>query len=155
LQRELEKREDGDSRELAGSSPPKKAESAPEHERKPLQGEELHLKKMTEAVGRGEEDRSRGERRPPAPRDLANEEIHPDSGEREGGENGDVVGEREVFGHGEYRPDEDGDPEKMLGVGERVETGKEDVGVEERERLPGQDVKAPAEGPGVEKGIGR
>src|SRR3990172_1215777 len=151
----LEKREDRDSRELPRPPLPPETQSTPEHEGEPLERQELQLEEVTETVGGGEEDRSRRQSGPSASGNLADEEVHPDTREHEGGENRDVVGERETSGHRENRPDEEDDPEEMLGEGQSIGTGKEDVGVEERKGIPGQDVKAPAKRPGVEKGVGR
>ena len=132
----------------------KKPQKAPKDERKPLVRKQLELEEVLESIGRREKDRSSRQGRPGVLGEIPSEQEHAEAREHERREEGYVVGERQIFRREVYGPDERGYSEKVLGVGQGVGPGSEDVRIEERKGLSRQDMETPSQSPGIEKRVG-
>lgn len=151
---DLEQREHDHPGKRGEASLAEEAKKAPEDEGKPLEGEELELEEVTEAIRGGEIDGAGGESGPAVRGEVAGQEIHTQARENEGREERDVVGKDQAPGREIHGRDEEDGSEEMLGVGEGVGARREDVRIEERERMAREDVIAPSESPDVEESVG-
>ena len=111
------------------------------------------MAQLGDQIGQEGEERPRYQASPPAACELLYQQIATEGGEDEGEEDDEIVGQDGVA---EYVIDGSGDKpqgELVLGIGQDVAGGVDDVSLEETGGIGEHGLGIPGDDPGIEKGV--